>query len=264
MLLVRNKASGSLSSFPREFFTQAEWQRVEHSLKEYENALLAYPDTWSAHYNLGNYLQGRGKHLEAVNSYEKAIELEKEALLPMVNASIAYNVLGNNAKAEEKLRQALRLDPDNSAVNLNYGLLLAEKQRFEEARSHLKHAFKNDSTLSQAAYNLAILSAQTDLDEAETYISKAYAIEPGNPDYAYTYAYYAFENQHHQKAIALLEDLIKTTPDFIDGYLFLANIYEQKNDFNQAIRIYEKAAALKNLPPAHRQNILARANQLKN
>jgi tetratricopeptide (TPR) repeat protein len=262
-LLVRNKASGSLSSFPKEFFTQVEWQRVERSLKEYENALLAYPDTWSAHYNLGNYFQGQGRHQEAVSSYEKAIQLEEEALLPMVNASIAYNVLGNNIKAEEKLQQALRLDPNNSAVNLNYGLLLAEKQRFEEAKSHLLRAFENDTTLSQAAYNLAILSAQTDMSKAEEYISRAYAINSDNPSYGYTYAYYAFQNGHHQQAVRLLKSLISKNPDYIDAYLFLASIYEQKNDLGAAIKVYESAAKLENLPPAHRQNIQMRANQLK-
>jgi len=264
VLLVRNKASGSLSSFPREIFTQAEWQQVENSFNEYEDFLLAYPDTWSAHYNLGNYLQKRGRHQDAVESYEKAIKLEEEAFLPMVNASIAYNILGNNVKAEEKLSQAYQLEPDNPAINLNYGLLLAEKQRFEEAKKHLLQALNSDSTLSQAAYNLAILYAQTNLQMAEEYISKAYELDPENARYGYTYAYYTFQNGRYQEAITLLNNIIKSGSDYVDAYLFLASIYEQRNNITAAISIYEQAAKLQNIPPAYQESIQMRIRQLKN
>ena len=97
----------------------------------------------------------------------------------------------------------------------------------------------------------------------EEYISTAYAIDPQNPDYGYTYAYYAFQNGNSQRSINLLEKLIDTSPDYIDAYLFLANIYEQMNDINAAVRIYERASKLESLPTAHRQNIQMRANQLK-
>lgn len=264
ILVVRIKASRSLSTFPKEMFVQEEYQRVKNSFREYEDFLLAYPDTWSAHYNMGNYLQERGRHQEAVGSYEKAIELEKEAILPMVNASIAYNILGNNMRAEEKLLQALRQEPTNPAANLNYGLLLAEKQRFEEAKKYLIQALAGDTSMAQVAYNLAILFAQNDLQKAEAYIAKAYKLEPHNPRYGYTYAYYIYQNGQNPQAIIILNDLVESGTDYIDAYLFLANIYEQLNDFDAAVSVYQQAVQLQNIPPAHLQNIQKRIMQLKN
>lgn len=263
VLVTRNMASQSLTSFPQNMFTQEEWSVVEQNLKAYEDYLMTYPDTWSAHYNLGNYYQGRGMHQQAVASYDKAAELEREAVMPLVNASLAYSILGNNLLAEERLKKALDVDPDNSAANLNYGLLLGQTQRFEQAKVYLIRALNSDSTLSAAAYNLAVISAQSNLEEAMRYISKAYKLDPSNTKYAYTYAFYAYQKGSRQKAISTLKELILIQPEYIDAYLFLGNIYEESKDIKAAIDVYEKAASIERIPAAYRQNIQMRANMLK-
>ncbi|MCK5467819.1 MAG: tetratricopeptide repeat protein, partial [Cyclobacteriaceae bacterium] len=150
VLIVRNRASMSLASFPQNMFSQEEWKIVESNFKEYEDYLMTNPDTWSAHYNLGNFYQGRGNHQKAINSYNKAVELENEAIMPLVNASLVYSILGNNMLAEEKLKKALEVEPNNSAANLNYGLLLGQTQRFDQAKTYLVRALNSDSTLSAA------------------------------------------------------------------------------------------------------------------
>ena len=263
VLIVRNRASMSLASFPQNMFTQEEWNIVESNFKEYEDYLMTNPDTWSAHYNLGNFYQGRGNHQKAINSYNKAVELENEAIMPLVNASLVYSILGNNMLAEEKLKKALEVEPNNSAANLNYGLLLGQTQRFDQAKTYLVRALNSDSTLSAAAYNLAVISSQTNLAEALRYISRAYDLEPANAKYGYTYAFYSYQNGNNQKAISTLLKLIEANPDYIDAYLFLGNIYEESKNINAAIGIYEKAARLESIPAEYRRNIQMKADMLK-
>jgi len=262
VLVVRNRASTSLASFPKEMFNAEEWQLVENNFEAYEDYLMTYPDTWSAHYNLGSYYQVRGMHQKAVKSYEKAVEFEKEAILPLVNASMAYSYLGNNAAAVEKLKKALSIDPDNSAANLNYGLLLAEMQQFEQSKDHLMRALKSDSTLATAAYNLAVLSAQTNLDEALQYITRAYTQESENPKYGYTFAFYSYQAGNTRQAIDALKQLIRTTPEYLDAYLFLGSIYEENKNIEAAIAIYEQAVRVPGIPEGYRQNIQTRVNML--
>lgn len=264
VLVVRNRASMALASFPKEMFSQEEWKIVENNFSAYEDFLMAYPDTWSAHYNMGSYYQGRGMHTRAVQSYEKASELEQEAIMPLVNASLAYSVLGNNLAAEEKLKIAIELDPSNAAANLNYGLLLAQVQRFDEAKHHLNTALKSDTTLAPAAYNLAVISAQTNLNEALQYSLQAYQIDPGNPKYGYTHAFYVFQSGNRNQAASILNNVIKSHPDYLDAYLFLGNIYEESGNMKAAIIVYEQAIMLENLPEDYRQNIQMRVNMLKN
>jgi tetratricopeptide (TPR) repeat protein len=263
VLLVRNRASMSLAAFPENIFSREEWSIVQHNFREYEDYLMARPDVWSAHYNLGNYYQGRGMYQEALSSYDKAVELENEAIMPLVNASMAYSILGNNMAAEEKLKKALEMDPQNAAANLNYGLLLAQLQRFDECKKHLRQALESDSTLAAAAYNLAVLSAQTNLDEALQYSFHAYKVEPGNPKYGYTYAFYAFQSGNRNLAASTLRKLINSHPNYLDAYLFLGNIYEESGNMKDAIHVYEQAVKMENIPDGYIQNIQMRINMLK-
>ena len=263
VLIVRNRASSSLASYPKSMFTQEEWNTVEHNFREYEDFLMANPDSWSAHYNLGTYYQGRGMHQQAIKSYDKAVELEADAIMPLVNSAMAYSILGNNLQAEEKLKAALDVDPENSAANLNYGLLLAQSQRFDQAKMHLKRALNSDSTLSVAAYNLAVISSQSSLPEALKYISMAHELDPNNAKYGYTFAFYSYQYGKHQTAISTLLEVIVAFPDYIDAYLFLGNIYEETKQTKEAIGIYERATKIENIPAEYRQNIQMRANSLK-
>jgi tetratricopeptide (TPR) repeat protein len=224
---------------------------------------LASPDAWSAHYNLGNYYQGRGMYQEAIESYNKAVELEDEAVMPLVNVGMAYSILGNNVSAEERLKKALEVDPDNSVANLNYGLLMAQTQRFEQAKTHLIRALKSDSNLSVAAYNLAVIAAQSNLTEALKYISRAHELDPDNAKYGYTLAFYSYQNGNQQIAIFTLLELIKSFPNHIDAHLFLGNIYEETKNKKAAINIYEKAAKIENIPLEYSRNIQMKANSLK-
>ena len=263
VLLVRNRASMSLAVFPENMFTREEWSIVQDNFKEYEGYLLARPDAWSAHYNLGNYYHGRGMYQEALSSYDKAVELEDEAVMPLVNASLAYSILGNNMAAEEKLKKALEVDPQNAAANLNYGLLLAQVQRFDECKKHLGQALDSDSTLAAAAYNLAVISAQTNLDEALQYSLHAYTVEPGDPKYGYTYAFYAFQSGNRNLASSTLKKLINSHPNYLDAYLFLGNIYEESGNIKGAINVYEQVVKMENIPEPYLQNIQMRINMLK-
>ncbi len=263
VMVVRNRASSMLASYPRDMFTQEEWKIVENNFKSYEDFLMTYPDTWSAHFNMGSYYQGRGMHTRAVQSYEKAAELEGEAIMPLVNASLAYSILGNNLAAEQKLKKALELDPQNAAANLNYGLLLAQIQRFDEARKHLIQALESDSTMGAAAYNLAVISAQNDLMAALRYSNHAYMVEPDNPKYGYTYAFYTFQSGNRNLAASTLRKVIKSNPYYLDAYLFLASIYEESGNMTAAINVYEQAIKLENLPEDYQQNIRMRLNMLK-
>ncbi len=263
MRVVRNRASVALSSFPQNMFTAEEWKIVENNSQEYIDYIMAYPDSWTANYNLGNFYQQQQMYPQALISYNKAVELEDEAISAMVNASMIHSILGDNKSSEEKLLQALAIDPDNPAANLNYGLLLAELQRFKESVTHLKHALEVDSTLSAAAYNLAVISAQTNINDAVKYSLMAFKITPENLKYGYTHAYYLIQNGETQKAISTTEKVLNSHPGYIDAYLFLGNIYENENNIQAAIDIYEKASKVESLPNQYIQNIQMRIDILK-
>lgn len=73
--------------------------------------------------------------------YQKGIELldkvvEKSQNIPVayINLGIAHAKLGNLKAAEDNLKIALSLEPDNPVANNEYGLLYRKTGRFNEAR----------------------------------------------------------------------------------------------------------------------------------
>ena len=261
--VVRIAASVAIARMPQQMFTPEEMQIVQANYSEYEDYLMTQPDSWSSHYNLGNFYHGRGMFQQAAQSFEKAQELETEIISPSVNASMSYSMMGDLKSAEQKLKDALTKEPDNAVANFNYGLLLGQLNRMDEAKSALRKALENDSTMSAAAYNLAVISAATSVNEALKYSEIAAELSPENGRYGYTYAYYLKLGGKYDEAIKVTEKIIKDIPDYADAYMFLGSIYEEQKQIDKAISVYEKCLKVQVFPEQFKQNVQARIQYLK-
>jgi tetratricopeptide (TPR) repeat protein len=222
--LVRVRAAAGLTGFPAGQLADEVRTRLGKATQEYLAFIMARPDQWSSHYNMGNVQLSRGELKEAVASYQAALKSEPQAVMALVNSSIAYARLGEIAKVEESLLAALKIAPDNAAANLNMGLLKAEQKDMPGAELHLKKAFQADPQMAQAAYNLAIIVSRNRIGEAVEWCRKAAELQPQNPDYAYTLAFYLSQNGDRDGAIRTLKTIIKQFPDFKDAQMFLGEL----------------------------------------
>ena len=94
---------------------------IEEEVAEYLAALMARPDNWDSHYNLGNYYLGQNRPKEALAEYDQALKMEPQATLALVNAAMAHGRLGEPAKAEEKLVQALKIRSAHGVPFMGFG-----------------------------------------------------------------------------------------------------------------------------------------------
>ena len=91
--------------------TDADKKKVEAANKEYLASILSRPDQWESHYNLGNYYLDRRDFKQAVDSYEKALQMEPRGVLAMVNEAMAYARMGENQKANDALTKGIESSP---------------------------------------------------------------------------------------------------------------------------------------------------------
>jgi len=106
--LVRVRAAAGIAAFPRMSAPLVNQAQLKKANKEYLASLTARPDQWTSHYNMGNYQLNMGETKNAVASYQMALMLDPQAVMAMVNASIAYAQMGENEKAERSLQKALK------------------------------------------------------------------------------------------------------------------------------------------------------------
>jgi tetratricopeptide (TPR) repeat protein len=222
--LVRVRAAAGIATFPRMSAPPAYKAQLTKANQEYLASITARPDQWTSHYNMGNYQLSRGETKKAVASYQAALKLDPQAIMPMVNTSIAYAQMGENDKAERSLQKALKQAPDNAAANFNMGLVKAEKGDPKAAEKYLKNAIKADPQMAQAAYNLCIITAKDRINEAVNWCRKASDLRPQEPKYAFTLAFYLNQKGDKDEAIKTLKTILETYPQYKDADMLLKEI----------------------------------------
>jgi tetratricopeptide (TPR) repeat protein len=260
--LVRVRAAASLAQYPPSWVTGMDQAQVQKATEEYLASLTTRPDQWTSHYNLGNYYLNRGEVKEALAAYDTALKLEPRAAMVMVNAAMAYAQIGAQDQAEKSLVKAIKIVPDNAAAHFNLGLLKAEQNWGKEAERELKQAFRLDPKMAPAAYNLCILTAKDRPKEALSWCKKAVELNPKEPKYAYTLAFYQKEQGDLKNAAATLQDFLPRRPSFADGYLLLAEIYLQQGERTKAVEVLRQVLQRENLPPRDRAKVAATLQNL--
>jgi tetratricopeptide (TPR) repeat protein len=255
--VVRVRAAAALSQFPQATVPRSHADQLNQASEEYLASIMARPDQWTSHYNMGNYHLGRNELEQAIDSYKAALEREPEAVMAMVNASIAYSRMGQNDKAEQILEKALKTAPDNAEALFNLGLLKAEKADLRAAETYLRKALDADPQLAQAAYNLSVVLSRDRMDEALTWCKKAVDLRPDEPKYAFALAYYQDLKGEAEAATTTLETLLERFPTSVDAYLFLGALYEKQGKKAEARRTYERALENEVIPDSYKQRIAA-------
>jgi tetratricopeptide (TPR) repeat protein len=222
--LVRIRAAAALSAYPDVRVGGEYGERIRKADQEHLASLMARPDQWSSHYNLGNYHLNRGELKEAVSSYDRALGIEPRAVMVMVNASIAHSRMGEAGKAEKSLQEALKTSPENAAALFNMGLLKAELNDPKQAESYLRAALKYDPQMAQAAYNLCIITSKDRINDAVAWCRKATELSPQNPEYSYTLAFYLKQQGERDEAVNLLKAIIEKHPGYRDAVMLLGEI----------------------------------------
>ncbi len=260
--LVRIRAAAALAPMPRQYVATEHRDQLAKASKEYEESLLVRNDHYLSYYNLGIYSADRGHYDAAITAYQKALSLQPDDIATYVNLALAHNVMGDNQQAERCLRRALQLDPLNPAANLNLALLLAEIQRSDEAIAAFRKTLELDSASAVSAYNLAILLAGKNSADAIDFARQACRINPDNPRYLFTLAFYQEQFASIDDAMKTLSALIEKHPDYAEAYNLLAQLHVKKGQTASAVDIYRQAAANDSLPQQTRIYFAAQAESL--
>lgn len=120
--------------------------------------------------------------------FSNRLSFWNEAVVNSPNSAFVHNNLGamyyldnNLVKAEQRFREALRLDPKQNLVHNNLGLIAAQAKKYSEAESEYKQELAIDPYYDNAWYNLGILYFDLKMmSEARAAFSEAYRLNPNN------------------------------------------------------------------------------------
>ena len=183
--------------------------KLEQAVKEYHEAIRAYPPLAAAHNNLGSAHFAASRFEEAASSFRRAAELdpnygqahfnlalthlklgrEREADAALQAALRAYYTAGDEhfkagrpGEAEESYRGMLQIDPEYVPALLRLGLVCNDARRFEEAAGFLRRAAARQPSNPFAHEGLAeALHGLDRHEEAASAADRALKLSPDSP-----------------------------------------------------------------------------------
>lgn len=173
------------------------------------------PELAEAHFNLGSVLLDRKRTDEAITALKKSIELKRDPLFltALGNAHFMANHLGDAVasyqealkldsksvkamlgvsavqikqekfqEAEDILRRAIQIAPDDATLFFNLGIVLEQGKRREEAQESFKAATARKPSYTLAQLHLASITIQLgEFEEANRLLKPLTVQEARNP-----------------------------------------------------------------------------------
>jgi tetratricopeptide (TPR) repeat protein len=127
--------------------------KPEEALEAFDKAIELDPKFAQAYYNKGNALGKLGKPEEALVAYEKAIEIDQKDAQAYYNKGNALGELGKPEEALEAFDKAIELDPKFAQAYYNKGNALGKLGKPEEAIEAFDKAIELDQKDAQAYNN---------------------------------------------------------------------------------------------------------------
>ena len=121
--------------------------KPEQAEEAYRQSLQLNPKQPRAWNNLGNLLNrghNRERLQEALNCYQRAVQLQPGCAHPHTNLGFAYKRVGQKAEAEQHYRKALEAEPNFVPALTNLAELLESMKRPEEALPLYRKAWELD------------------------------------------------------------------------------------------------------------------------
>lgn len=178
--LLELDASTSVTAYEALARLYLQQQRPEQALAECDRIIQRQPRSVAAHTLAGLILQSQGKTAEAQRRYEKALELDPQAVMAANNLAWLYAESGVNLETAMQLAQTAKAaKPDSPEVSDTLGWVAYRKGLFDAAVPALEQAVKMSPDRAAYRYHLgmAYLKAN-DWSRARASLQEALRLRP--------------------------------------------------------------------------------------
>lgn len=182
---------------------------------------------------------------EATSIHHRLTQLIPDSSVHWCNYASALIATGSMTEAETAFARSIQLDPKNTAPKLQSGLMWIDAKQYLRARDVLLDAFELEPESAMVRIHAAhACCLSQDFHGAETLLKPWREWLPLNDDGLQLELAKLLQLMSQVPASeALLEDLATRNPAFLEARVLLAQIYERKNQLDQADAALRAVAA---------------------
>jgi tetratricopeptide (TPR) repeat protein len=222
---------------------QTAYWRNDKSL--WTHALACTSGNYTAHNDLGYVLAAQGRTNEAIEHYQKALEIYPDYAEADNNLGTVFLNQGRLDEAAEYYHRALEANPSFAEAHNNLGILLAKQGRITEAIEHYQKAIELNPNRAEMYNNLGnLLATRGRPAEAIGQFQKALEMEPDNAKAHYNLANIFTAQGRWDEAIEHYQRALKQMPDSIHAHYQLGLALQYRGKFAAAIAQFQKVLEL--------------------
>jgi protein O-mannosyl-transferase len=218
------------------------WQQTRYwrnSETLWTRTLECTPPNAIAHQNMGNYLAGQGKNVEAITEYREALKIKPDYAPAHENLGVALAAVGQVEKAIVEYHEALDIEPRFVAAYVNLGIALAGQGKLDEAIFQYRKALEINPDDAEAHFNFGrALARQRKIDDAIGHYLKVIEV---NPDDARAQNNLGTALGRSDAAIARFRRALEIDPRFVIAHVNLGIALAGNGQVTEAIAHFQKA-----------------------
>jgi tetratricopeptide (TPR) repeat protein len=287
---LRNDSGNAVAHYQlgRAFDQQHDMTRAE---SEWREAVRLRPDLTDAQRSLAGLELVRGDFAALLETSQQIIQIQPDAADGYLLRCVAEIGLQKYNDAQQDAMQAMEKAPQSPAPDIELGnIQLAQKHYVEAAKSYQDGLDKDSSSaealsglmnvyVAQKQYDKAIAAANAqiakspnnsnfydllatalfdgrkDLPGAETALHKAIQLDGNNTDALEKLGKVQIQEGQTDQALALYQQSIKDHPREVHFYILAGELYESKQNWEQAKSMYQQALTVQPDQPLASNNL---------
>ena len=208
--------------------------------------------------SLGTALHHQGRHEEAVDALDKAVQLRPEDAGLWSELGAMLEGMGRPSDAALSFEHALKLAPHHLDAAWRSALLLHRSGRLEQAlrRLDLCEELRPRLALTASARSLVL----RDLKQYADYLAgalRAHGLDPGNADLCNNVGDACQLLGRFDEALAWFEQALELNPSSLPALANKASVLKSMHRFDEALAIYER---IRSIDPDHAKAEFDQAN----
>ncbi|NKE69926.1 tetratricopeptide repeat protein [Candidatus Manganitrophus noduliformans] len=222
----------------------AEQGRFDEAIQVFLTALRLNEKDAKVHTNLGVAYYKKGKIEQAISELKRAIEINKRDALAYYNLANIFTDRERWDDAIEAYEKAIEILPDKTMIRHNLAYALNRKGMRQEAIHEYLEAIRQENDLVESHKNLAALYLQEEqIGEALHHYQEAARIRPEDPAIHRVMGSLYKKQKLFDLALREFEKAAQLAPS-PTTYYQLGTVLDQKKEWREAIRAYQKAIEL--------------------
>jgi len=219
-------------------------RKYDEAIRTYNELIRRKPNDASLHANLGLAYGGKGQISEEISSYRKALALNPKDATVHFNLASAFEKKGMAKNAAREYEAALKLKPDDPDALAKIGERYIREKKYSQAIKLYERAVKKSPKNPWLLANYAFaLGEMRKYREAASFYERALRQGARDPQIHYNLAYTYEKLGESRKAASAYEKYATARPS-MDVLFKLADHYIKTNNYNGAIKCYERMIKL--------------------